>query len=155
MRVIERALHGRIVRSGFSIAGAGYVRWADRDAIPVAADFLLTEENVHTSIVYGLLAEEDGREVVTGSLRTLNPTMQVDRFLKEGLGEDLQGRPYGGGRSRAGGFEIPLGFLKGDEDDPEQQELKWELYDRRVRRKLFRQAGVEELDEVCGPEPDD
>ena len=60
----EAALHARTVRNGFSIAGVGYVRWADRDAIPVAADFLLTEENVHTSIVYGLLGEEDGREVV-------------------------------------------------------------------------------------------
>jgi nanoRNase/pAp phosphatase (c-di-AMP/oligoRNAs hydrolase) len=155
MRVIERALHNRVVRNGYSVAGAGYVRWADRDAIPVAADFLLTEENVHTSIVYGLLAEEDGREVVTGSLRTLSPTMQVDHFLKEALGEDLRGRPYGGGRSRAGGFEIPLGFLKGDEDDPEGQEIKWALYDRRIRRKLFREIGVDELDEVCGPESEE
>lgn len=155
LRVIERALHNRTVRNGFSIAGVGYVRWAERDAIPVAADFLLTEENVHSSIVYGLLGEEDGREVVTGSLRTLSSTMQVDQFLREALGEDLRGRPYGGGRSRAGGFEIPLGFLKGEEDDPEGQELKWALYDRRVRRKLFREAGVEDLDDVCGPEDPD
>lgn len=154
MRVIEQALHNRAVRNGVSVGGVGYVRWADRDAIPVAADFLLTEENVHTSIVYGLLGEEDGREVVTGSLRTLSSTMQVDRFLKEALGEDLRGRPYGGGRSRAGGFEIPLGFLKGDEDDPEGQEIKWALYDRRIRRKLFRQLGVDDLDEVCGADPD-
>jgi nanoRNase/pAp phosphatase (c-di-AMP/oligoRNAs hydrolase) len=155
MRVIEAALHARTVRNGFSVAGVGYVRWADRDAIPVAADFLLTEENVHTSIVYGLLGEEDGREVVTGSLRTLSSTMQVDRFLRDALGDDLRGRPYGGGRSRAGGFEIELGFLKGDEDDPVGQELKWALYDRRVRRKIFREAGVEELSEVCGAECDD
>ncbi|HEU0302552.1 MAG TPA: bifunctional oligoribonuclease/PAP phosphatase NrnA [Longimicrobium sp.] len=155
LRVIEQALHNRTVRNGFSVAGVGYVRWAERDAIPVAADFLLTEENVHTSIVYGLLGEEDGREVVTGSLRTLSSTMQVDQFLREALGEDLRGRPYGGGRSRAGGFEIPLGFLKGDEDDPEGQELKWALYDRRIRRKLFGEAGVEDLHEVCGPEEAD
>ncbi|HEX2210960.1 MAG TPA: bifunctional oligoribonuclease/PAP phosphatase NrnA [Longimicrobium sp.] len=154
LRVIERALHSRTVRNGFSIAGVGYVRWADRDAIPVAADFLLTEENVHTSIVYGLLGEEDGREVVTGSLRTLSSTMQVDQFLRDALGDDLRGRPYGGGRSRAGGFEIELGFLKGDEDDPVGQNLKWSLYDRRVRRKLFREAGVDDLDDVCDP-PDE
>lgn len=154
LRVIEHALHSRTVRNGFSIAGVGYVRWADRDAIPVAADFLLTEENVHTSIVYGLLGEEDGREVVTGSLRTLSSTMQVDQFLRDALGDDLRGRPYGGGRSRAGGFEIELGFLKGDEDDPVGQNLKWSLYDRRVRRKLFREAGVDDLDDVCDP-PDE
>ena len=151
LAVIERALHNRTVRNGFSVSGVGYVRWGDRDAIPVAADFLLTEENVHTSIVYGLLGEEDGRELVSGSLRTLSSTMQVDRFLRGALGDDLKGRPYGGGRSRAGGFEIELGFLKGEDDDAAGQEMKWALYDRRIRRKLFRKAGVEDLDEVCEP----
>jgi nanoRNase/pAp phosphatase (c-di-AMP/oligoRNAs hydrolase) len=151
LRVIERALRSRTVRNGFSVAGVGLVRWADRDAIAVAADFLLSEENVRTSVVYGLLAQEDGREVVSGSLRTNSATLQVDAFLKNALGEDLRGRPYGGGRSRAGGFEIELGFLKGDEDDPGQQRLKWTLYDRRIRRKVFREAGVEELDEVAEP----
>ncbi len=151
LQVIERALRSRTVRNGFSVAGVGFVRWADRDAIAVAADFLLSEENVRTSVVYGLLAQEDGREVVSGSLRTNSSTVQVDAFLKDALGEDLRGRPYGGGRSRAGGFEIELGFLKGDEDDPGQQRLKWTLYDRRIRRKLFREVGVEDLDEVSGP----
>lgn len=148
LRVIEEALHERTVRNGFSVAGVGFLRWADRDAIPQAADFLLTEENVHTAIVYGLLSDESGREVISGSLRTHKATLRVDRFLKEALGEDLRGRPYGGGRSRAGGFEIDCGFLTGDDDDEQQQELKWQLYDRRLRRKLFRAAGVEDLDYV-------
>jgi nanoRNase/pAp phosphatase (c-di-AMP/oligoRNAs hydrolase) len=155
LRVIEEALHNRVVASGFSVAGVGYLRWTDRDAIPQAADFLLSEENVHTSIVYGLLSDDHGREVVSGSLRTTKTTLKVDRFLKDALGEDRHGRPYGGGRSRAGGFEIDLGFLKGDGDDAEQREMKWTLFDRRIRRKLFRAAGVENLDEVCEPAGDD
>jgi nanoRNase/pAp phosphatase (c-di-AMP/oligoRNAs hydrolase) len=149
MRVIEQALACRTVRSGFSIAGVGYLRRGDRDAIPQAADFLLTEENVHTAIVYGLVGDER-REAISGSLRTLKSTLRVDRFLKDALGDDPRGRPYGGGRSRAGGFEIDCGFLTGDEDDGEQQRLKWQLYDRRLRRKLFRAAGVEDLDYVLG-----
>jgi nanoRNase/pAp phosphatase (c-di-AMP/oligoRNAs hydrolase) len=154
LRVIEKALGGRTVRNGFSITGVGAVRWADRDAIPQAADFLLSEENVHTAIVYGLLAGDDGREAISGSLRTNKTTLRVDRFLKDALGEDMRGRPYGGGRSRAGGFEIDCGFLTGDEDDEEQQRLKWQLYDRRIRRKLFRAAGVEDLDYVLERESD-
>ncbi|HET7461590.1 MAG TPA: bifunctional oligoribonuclease/PAP phosphatase NrnA [Longimicrobium sp.] len=148
LRVIEEALHERTVRNGFSVAGVGFLRWADRDAIPQAADFLLTEENVHTAVVYGLLSDQSGREVISGSLRTHQATLKVDRFLKDALGEDLRGRPYGGGRSRAGGFEIDCGFLTGDDDDEQQQELKWQLYDRRIRRKLFRATGVEDLDYV-------
>jgi nanoRNase/pAp phosphatase (c-di-AMP/oligoRNAs hydrolase) len=124
------------------------VRLADRDAIPQAADFLLTEENVHTVIVYGLLDDDDGREVISGSLRTNKATLRVDRFLKDCLGNDPRGRPYGGGRARAGGFEIDVGFLTGDDDDVEQQRLKWALFDRRIRRKVFEAAGVEDLDDV-------
>jgi nanoRNase/pAp phosphatase (c-di-AMP/oligoRNAs hydrolase) len=143
LHIIEEALRNRVVRNGFSVAGVGFLRWADRDAVPQAADFLLTEENVHTVIVYGMLDDDSGREVVSGSLRTNKTTLAVDRFLKDALGNDTQGRPYGGGRARAGGFEIDAGFLTGDEHDPEQQRLKWTLFDRRIRRKIFEAAGVE------------
>ena len=58
MDVIERSLRNRIVKNNFSIAGVGYLRYDDRDAIPQAADFLVTEENVHTAVVYGIVHNE-------------------------------------------------------------------------------------------------
>lgn len=142
MDTIRAALAQRVFRGGFSVAGVGYVRWDDRDAIPQAADFLLTEENVHTAIVYGIVRDEQGREIVSGSLRTNNATLGVDAFIKRALGKDSSGRHYGGGRSRAGGFEIAVGFLAGD-DDEEYTRHKWQLFDRRIRREFFRAAGVE------------
>jgi nanoRNase/pAp phosphatase (c-di-AMP/oligoRNAs hydrolase) len=145
MDVIRVALTDRLVVEGFSIAGVGYVRHADRDAIPQATDFLLTEENVHTAIVYGLLLGEGDREVVVGSVRTGKVTVDVDQFLKNALGSDARGRYYGGGRSRAGGFEIPVGFLEGTAD-PEQMRLKWEAFDQQIRLKLLRAAGVADDD---------
>lgn len=151
MHVIEAALQGRSVRAGFSVAGVGYLRWADRDAIPQAADFLITEENVHTAIVFGLLCGDDGREVISGSLRTVKATMGVDGFLKDALGRDAQGRFYGGGRTRAGGFEVDVGFLAGEEEDRNEQALKWSLFERRIRRKLFRAAGLEDVVEDDDP----
>jgi nanoRNase/pAp phosphatase (c-di-AMP/oligoRNAs hydrolase) len=147
MEVIRLALTDRLVRGGFSIAGVGYLRPADRDAIPQAGDFLLTEENVHTSIVYGILTGEGEREVVVGSMRTSRLTLAVDQYLKTALGADARGRYYGGGRSRAGGFEIPIGFLEGA-DDPEQMRLKWEAFDQQIRLKLLRTAGLDHDDDV-------
>ena len=144
MTVIEAALRERQVCGGFSVAGVGFVRWADRDAIPQAADFLLTEESVHTAVVFGILCGDDGREVVSGSLRTNKPTLGVGDYLRDALGLDPFGRPYGGGRTRAGGFEVDLGFLAGDEDDDNQQAMKWSLFNRRLRKRLFRAAGVDE-----------
>ena len=153
MTAIQAALGARTLHGGLSIAGAGYVRWADRDAIPQAADFLLTEEDVHTVVIYGILTGEDGREVVSGSLRTNKATLGVDAFLKAALGTDIQGRPYGGGRSRAGGFEIPIRFLAGGEEEPDTRSMKWKLYDRQIRRKLLEAAGLAGDAAVVEPSP--
>ncbi|MEX2584124.1 MAG: bifunctional oligoribonuclease/PAP phosphatase NrnA [Gemmatimonadota bacterium] len=143
METIHAALGRRILRGGLSLAGVGYLRWADRDAIPQAADFLLKEENVKTAVVYGIVAGRDGRESIIGSLRTTDATLAVDSFLKTALGRNTAGRHYGGGRSRAGGFEIELDFLAGGTADTDERETKWELFDRQIRRKLFEAAGLE------------
>jgi nanoRNase/pAp phosphatase (c-di-AMP/oligoRNAs hydrolase) len=139
MDVIERSLRNRILQNNFSIAGVGYLRYDDRDAIPQAADFLVTEENVHTAVVYGIVHDEDeDLEVVIGSLRTNKLTLDPDEFIKEAFGQDAQGRFFGGGRSMAGGFEIPMGFLSGSNENSEYTRLKWEVFDAQIKQKLLR-----------------
>ncbi len=141
MDVIETALSGRLVKGGYSLAGVGHLRHADRDAIPQAADFLITEENVHTAICYGIVQGEGEREMVVGSVRTSKVTMDVDQFLKSALGSDFRGRYYGGGREGAGGFEIPIGFLEGV-NDADHMKLKWDTFNGQIRRKLLDAAGI-------------
>lgn len=139
MDVIERSLKNRKVYNNFSIAGVGYLRYDDRDAIPQAADFLVTEENVHTAVVYGIVHDEDEElEVVIGSLRTNKITLDPDEFIKEAFGQDSNGRFFGGGRMMAGGFEIPMGFLGSFNDNPEYAKLKWEVFDIQIKQKLLR-----------------
>jgi nanoRNase/pAp phosphatase (c-di-AMP/oligoRNAs hydrolase) len=148
MDVIQSAVASRVVRDNYSLSGVGYLRYGDRDAIPQAADFLLTEENVHTAIVYGLVIE-DGREMIVGSLRTKKATLNPDSFLKEALGGPGAGRYYGGGRREAGGFEIAIGFLTGNYDD-EFMQWKWRLYDEQIKRKLWSRLGVEKIRQPQG-----
>ncbi len=139
MDVIERSLKNRIVQNNFSIAGVGYLRYDDRDAIPQAADFLVTEENVHTAVVYGIVHDEDEElEVVIGSLRTTKLTLDPDEFIKEAFGQDSQGRFFGGGRTGAGGFEIPMGFLSGANKNSTYAKIKWEVFDAQIKQKLLR-----------------
>lgn len=139
MDVIERSLKNRKVHNNFSIAGVGYLRYDDRDAIPQAADFLVTEENVHTAVVYGIVHDENEElEVVIGSLRTNKLTLDPDEFIKEAFGQDLNGRFFGGGRMMAGGFEIPMGFLGGFNHNSEYAKLKWEAFDIQIKQKLLR-----------------
>ncbi|QDZ40195.1 bifunctional oligoribonuclease/PAP phosphatase NrnA [Euhalothece natronophila Z-M001] len=145
MDVIERSLRNRIVKNNFSIAGVGYLRYDDRDAIPQAADFLVTEENVHTAVVYGIVHNEhEELEVVIGSLRTTKLTLDPDEFIKEAFGRDTQGRYFGGGRYMAGGFEVPLGFLYGFNEHSEYAKLKWEVFDTQIKQKLLRVVNPED-----------
>ena len=145
MDVIERSLKNRTVQNSFSIAGVGFLRYDDRDAIPQAADFLVTEDNVHTAVVYGIVHDEDDEiEIVVGSLRTNKITLDPDEFLKEAFGQDAQGRFFGGGRSQAGGFEIPIRFLSGFAENNEYSKLKWNIYDAQVKQKLLRLINPEQ-----------
>ena len=139
MDVIERSLRNRMSKNNFSIAGVGYLRYDDRDAIPQAADFLVTEEDIHTALVYGIVHDEDEEiELVIGSLRTTKLTLDPDEFIKEAFGKDAQGRFFGGGRYMAGGFEVPMGFLSGFNDNSDYARLKWEVYDTQIKQKLLR-----------------
>ncbi|HEY6332046.1 MAG TPA: bifunctional oligoribonuclease/PAP phosphatase NrnA, partial [Blastocatellia bacterium] len=149
--VILQALGNREIKDNYSISGVGYLRSEDRDAIPQAADFLLTEENVHTAIVYGIIVKGD-REVVVGSMRTVKVTLNPDEFLKEALGAMETGRYYGGGRRGAGGFEIPIGFLANLSED-DLMRMKWRLYDEIIRKKLFAKIGVHGQPPVVRSEP--
>ncbi|MFH7241913.1 MAG: bifunctional oligoribonuclease/PAP phosphatase NrnA [Spirulina sp.] len=145
MDVIERSLRNRKVQNNVSIAGVGYLRYEDRDAIPQAADFLVTEENIHTAVVYGIVHDEDEeREVVIGSLRTSKITLDPDEFIKEAFGQDGAGRFFGGGRSMAGGFEVPVGFLSGFYENSDYNRLKWDVFDMQIKQKLWRLVNPEE-----------
>ena len=71
-------------------------------------------------------------------------TLDPDEFIKEAFGQDTNGRFFGGGRSMAGGFEIPIGFLSGSNESSEYTRLKWEVFDAQIKQKLFRLINPED-----------
>ncbi len=142
MEIIQKALQKRMIAESVSLAGVGYVREEDRDAIPHATDFLLSEENVHTAIVFGIVQGPNGQELVIGSMRTSKLTLDPDEFLKSALGEDASGMAYGGGKHSAGGFQIPLGFLTGGESE-EYREVKWQAFESRIKQKILDRIGID------------
>lgn len=144
MEVISKSLSKRVVAESFSIAGIGYLKSDDRDAIPQAADFLVTEENVHTAIVFGIVTgeEEDEREILVGSLRSTKITLDPDEFIKEVFGRDSQGKYFGGGKLSAGGFQMNIGFLSGGESE-EYQNLKWKTFDAKIKERIFNKIGYD------------
>lgn len=145
METIHRGLENRVTAESFSIAGVGRLRAEDRDVIPQVADFLVTEENIHTAIVYGIVACGDHDEDIVGSLRTTKLTLDPDEFIKDAFGKDAAGNFYGGGKASAGGFKIPVGFLSGGDGDA-HSEKKWQVFDEQIKQKLFAKIGVKETE---------
>ncbi|MDX1599990.1 MAG: bifunctional oligoribonuclease/PAP phosphatase NrnA [Anaerolineales bacterium] len=145
MEIIQRALEDREIVESYSIVGVGYLRSEDRDAIPQAADFLMSEENVHTAIVFGIVRQGEEGEAMVGSMRTSKLTLNPDEFIKDVFGQSDDGRYFGGGKRSAGAFEIPIEFLAGEAGD-EFEEMKWQVYDTQVRRKIYHKIGADEAD---------
>jgi nanoRNase/pAp phosphatase (c-di-AMP/oligoRNAs hydrolase) len=129
MDAVGRALSDLEVIRDFAIAGVGRVSGNNRDAIPMAADFILRREDIDTAIVYGIVEDR-----IDGSLRTRRASVDPATFMQAAFGEDSEGRPYGGGRSDMGGFRIPLGMLGECEDE----EGLWRLVRQTVYKRVSR-----------------
>ncbi len=129
MDAVGRALADLEVIRDFAIAGVGRISGNNRDAIPMAADFILRREDIDTVLVYGIVEDR-----IDGSLRTRRPSVDPAAFMQAAFGEDSEGRPYGGGRSDMGGFRVPPGMLSEVEDDS----LLWRLVRETVYKRVAR-----------------
>ena len=113
----------------FALAGVGRVSALNRDAIPIAAEFIMRREDIDTVLVYGIVENR-----IDGSFRTSSASVDPAAFLEAVFGRDPAGRPYGGGRADKGGFQIPLGVFADAGDD----ERIWELVRMAVRSRVAR-----------------
>jgi len=129
MDVLGRALANLSVVRDFAFAGVGMVPSGDRDAIGAAADYILMREDLDTVLVYGVVDDR-----VDGSLRTTSPSVDPAVFIQTAFGRDRDGKPYGGGRSDKGGFQIPLGLLADCEDTDRLWALVQEMLENRLER---------------------
>ncbi|HEU5075026.1 MAG TPA: bifunctional oligoribonuclease/PAP phosphatase NrnA [Polyangiaceae bacterium] len=129
MEAVGVALRDLEVIRDFAIAGVGRVSGLNRDAIPMAADFIMRREDIDTVLVYGIVDDR-----IDGSLRTSRASVDPASFMQNAFGADAEGRPYGGGRADMGGFQVPLGLLAEVDDEENLWRLVRELVHKRVAR---------------------
>jgi nanoRNase/pAp phosphatase (c-di-AMP/oligoRNAs hydrolase) len=86
--VIGTAINKRKIQSGYLFANVGYVM--NRDALPQAADILITLEGVNTALVYGIT---DNAIVISARNRDIR--LHIGNALSEAFGEmgDAGGHP--------------------------------------------------------------
>jgi len=134
MDILHRALQSKAIRDNYLLTGVGFVREDDRDGIPHAADYLLRREGIDTVFAYGIVDEK----YIEGSLRTRSKVFDPDQFLKEILGQDRAGKPYGGGRLDKGGFKIPVGMFAKCGD----KQLLWDMTKKTMSGIFCKALGI-------------
>ncbi|MDS0282862.1 DHH family phosphoesterase [Haloarcula onubensis] len=106
---IAHAIENRRVTGSVLITQVG--RTSERDALPQAADYLMTLEGVETAIVFGLV-----ENTIQISGRSTDPRIHIGKVLHSAF-EDVGSA--GGHREMAGGT-IELGIFSGYTTDDEQ-----------------------------------
>lgn len=86
--ILGTAIRNRKIRSGYLISNVGFLR--NRDALPQAADLLISLEGVNTALVYGI-----SEEAIVMSARNRDVRIHIGNVLREAFGDigDAGGHP--------------------------------------------------------------
>lgn len=93
-------------QNGIIVSYAGKISRRARDTIAQSADFLMRTEDTETVVVFGLINDN-----FVGSLRSSSPIFDPYDFLDTALSTSLKTPVDCGGRTFAGGFQIPLKLM--------------------------------------------
>lgn len=104
LEVKARAISSRDVRGSFAVSDVGEI--GDADAVPQAADELMSLEGVTAVVVYG---ERDGTVHFSG--RSRDDRVHMGRALENALAS-IQGATAGG-HARMGGGQVPVRQIAG------------------------------------------
>lgn len=129
---IADAIANRSVRGSLLVSHVG--RTSERDALPQAADYLVTLEGVDTAIVFGIVGED-----IHLSARTTDARVNVGDVLASAFADVGSA----GGHSEMAGGEIPLGIFADYADDGPPLV---DIVERVVTHRLYETLNVEEED---------
>ena len=110
--VIGKAIQERKIQSGYLFSNVGFVM--NRDALPQAADILITLEGVNTALVYGIT---DNAIVISARNRDIR--LHIGNALSEAFGE----MGDAGGHPNMAAAALPLHFFNNVENKEELLKL--------------------------------
>ncbi len=99
--ILGSAIRNRKISSGYLFSNVGYVR--NRDALPQAADLLISLESVNTVIVYGI-----GDENIYLSARNRDVRLHIGNVISEAFGDFADA----GGHATMAAASIPLTYFR-------------------------------------------
>ncbi len=109
---IARAIKNRVQEGSVAVASVGEL--GNRDAVPQAADQLLTMEGVETTLVFGLV-----EEMVYLSARSRAPEVDLGETLRDAFARIGSA----GGHADMAGAQLEVGILANVEDEAEADSI--------------------------------
>lgn len=100
MDILGSAIRNRKIRSGYLFSNVGYIR--NRDALPQAAELMITLEGVNTALVYGI-----SETTIIVSARNRDIRLHIGKVLHEAYGDIGDA----GGHATMAAAAIPLNFF--------------------------------------------
>lgn len=138
--VILRAMRDNLVYKDWLISGVGYLDEINRDAIAIAADYLLEKNEFETVVVFAIIKRPGGGLFLDASFRTRSALLDLNNFIKSIT-------PYGGARAYKGAYQIDLDYFAEFGD----RELLWTMVSSvtldhiRHGRNTLRRIGVTDI----------
>jgi nanoRNase/pAp phosphatase (c-di-AMP/oligoRNAs hydrolase) len=127
--VVGNAIRNRHLASGYLFASVGYIR--NRDALPQAADLLITLEGVNTAVVYGI-----SDDAIIVSARNRDVRLHIGNVLEEAFGDIGDA----GGHPSMAAATIPLAYFRRVKD----KEALLALIIEPLLKKFTRLVGLED-----------
>ncbi len=123
--ILSTAMLNHIIYKGWLISGVGIIHDSFRDSIAVIADFLLERENVTTVVVFALIENDEGHLHLDTSLRTENPQLNLNNFIKTIT-------QNGGARHYKGAYQIDLDYFSKCPD----KKLLWQVIKQSTEERI-------------------
>jgi len=101
LEVLGNAIRNRRIQSGYLFSNVGYVH--NRDALPQAADLLISLEGVNTALVYGITDD-----AIVISARNRDIRLHIGNVLEEAFGDIGDA----GGHPNMAAAAIPLSYFR-------------------------------------------
>jgi nanoRNase/pAp phosphatase (c-di-AMP/oligoRNAs hydrolase) len=126
--VLGLAIRNKKIRSGYLFSNIGFIR--NRDAVPQAADLMISLEGVNTALVYGI-----GDSHIHISARNRDIRLHIGNVLKEAYGDIGDA----GGHANMGAVAIPLSLFS----MVKTKEDLLSLVQEPLLRRFLRMVGLE------------
>ncbi|MDH7593966.1 MAG: DHH family phosphoesterase [Methanomicrobiales archaeon] len=132
MDILGSAIRNRKIRSGYLFSNVGYIR--NRDALPQAAELMITLEGVNTAMVYGI-----SETTIIISARNRDIRLHIGNVLHEAYGDIGDA----GGHATMAAAAIPLNFFS----TVKSKEDLLMLVQEALLRRFMKVVGLEKKEE--------